>query len=127
MTLFYSPICEWKGVFFMVKIIELIDDFKLNQQVQGRTPKYVEMCIWRLKRWYEFMFDEFEVTEIEQVQSLHIKKFIQYRQLLGNEKAITINNNIATLKVFFNYLVDEEFIDEFDNPLRRIRSLKEAK
>lgn len=111
----------------MVKIIELIDDFKLNQQVQGRTPKYVEMCIWRLKRWYEFMFDEFEVTEIEQVQSLHIKKFIQYRQLLGNEKAITINNNIATLKVFFNYLVDEEFIDEFDNPLRRIRSLKEAK
>ena len=61
------------------------------------------------------------------MQPLHIKKYIQYRQQLGNEKPITINNNIATLKVFFNYLIDEEFIDEMDNPLRRIKSLKEEK
>lgn len=57
----------------------------------------------------------------------HIKKFIQHRKHLGNEKPNTINNNIATLKFFFNYLMDEEFIDEMDNPLRRIKSLKEEK
>lgn len=29
----------------MVRIIELIDDFKMNQEIIGRKPKYVEMCI----------------------------------------------------------------------------------
>ena len=76
----------------MVKILELIDDFKLNQQVLGRRPKYVEMCIWRLIRWQRFMKDELSIVDIEDVQPLHIKKYIQYRQLLGNEKSITINN-----------------------------------
>jgi len=111
----------------VTKILELIDDFKLNQQIQGRKPKYVEMCIWRLTRWYEFMRDELVILEVEEVQPLHIKKYIQHRQQLGNEKPITINNNIATLRVFFNYLMDEEFIDELENPMRRIKSLKEEK
>ncbi|MGG0411176.1 tyrosine-type recombinase/integrase [Peribacillus simplex] len=111
----------------MVKIMELLDDFKLNQQIQGRKPKYIEMCIWRLTRWYEFMRDEMKVEEVENIQPIHIKKYIQHRQQLGNEKPITINNNIATLKVFFNYLIDEEFIDELANPMRRIKSLKEEK
>ncbi|WP_197143225.1 hypothetical protein [Lysinibacillus sphaericus] len=29
--------------------------------------------------------------------------------------------------MFFNYLIDEEFIDEMANPLRRIKSLEEEK
>ncbi|KOP30894.1 hypothetical protein ADM98_05485 [Exiguobacterium sp. BMC-KP] len=37
------------------------------------------------------------------------------------------NNNIAILKVFFNYLVEEEFIEELSNLMRRIKSLKEEK
>ena len=126
-TLFYSPFVNERGSFLLTKILELIDDFKLNQQIQGRKPKYVEMCIWRLTRWQEFMKDELGILEVEDVQPIHIKKFIQHRQHLGNEKPITINNNIATLKVFYNYLMDEEFIDEMENPLRRIKSLKEEK
>lgn len=111
----------------MTKITELIDDFKLNLQVIGRRPKYIEMCIWRLKRWQDFMESEYEVQEVEQVESIHIKKYIQYRQQLGAEKPITLNNNIATLRVFFSYLIDEEYLEEKDNPMRRIKSLKEEK
>ncbi|OLP64730.1 hypothetical protein BACPU_23200 [Bacillus pumilus] len=73
------------------------------------------------------MRDELGISEVEDVQLIHIKKFIQNRQQLGNEKPITINNKIATLKVFLNYLMDEEFIEEMSNPLRRIKSLKEEK
>ena len=47
--------------------LELIDDFKLNQQIQGRKPKYVEMCIWWLTRWQEFMKDELGILEVEDV------------------------------------------------------------
>ncbi|MER2000011.1 MAG: tyrosine-type recombinase/integrase [Lysinibacillus sp.] len=111
----------------MVKILELIDDFLLNQQIQGRKPKYMEQCSWRLMAWQKFMLREFEIIEVEDVKPIHMKKYIFYKQQLGTQKEITINNNIATLKVFFNYLIDEEFIEEMNNPLRRIKTLKEEK
>lgn len=46
---------------------------------------------------------------------------------IRKEKNITINGSIATLRVFFQYLVDEEYLDEFENPIRRIKNLKEDK
>lgn len=109
----------------MTRIIELINDFKMNQEIIGRKPKYVQMCVWRLKRWQEYMKVECEVEEVEEIEPMHIKKYVQYRQQLGNEKPITLNNNIATLKVFFNYLIDEEYLEDKSNPMRRIKSLKE--
>lgn len=47
----------------MVRIIELIDDFKMNQEIIGRKTKYVQMCIWCLKFWSYFMESEWEVSE----------------------------------------------------------------
>ncbi|MET0958937.1 MAG: site-specific integrase, partial [Psychrobacillus psychrotolerans] len=91
----------------MSKIIELIDDFRLNQQIQDRTPEYIDLCMYRIKRWYSFMVNEFESVEVEDVQQLHMKKYIQHCQQLGKEKQITINGSLSTLRVFFNYLVDE--------------------
>ncbi|KOS67125.1 recombinase [Lysinibacillus contaminans] len=111
----------------MSKIIELIDDFRLNQEIQDRKPEYVTLCLYRLNRWNEFMLDFYSITEVEDVKPMHLKKYIQHCQHLGKEKQITINGSLSTLRVFFNYLVNEEFIDEFDNPIRRIKNLKEEK
>lgn len=111
----------------MTKINELIEDFKLNQEILGREKKYVDLCMFRLHRWERFTVKELGVTEVEDVTQHHIKKYIQERQRIGKEINRTINNNIATLKVFFQYLVSEEFIDEQDNPMRRIKNLKEEK
>lgn len=116
-----------KGGFFMSKIMELIDDFRLNQQIQDRKPEYIDLCMYRLKRWHDFMVNEYGIIDVEEVQPLHIKKYIQNCQQLGREKQITINGSLSTLRVFFNYLIEEEFIDEFDNPVRRIKNLKEEK
>lgn len=111
----------------MTKIHELIEDFKLNQEILGREKRYVDLCVFRLNRWQRFTVKELGVTEAEEVTQLHIKKYIQERQRVGKEVNRTINNNIATLKVFFQYLVSEEFIDEQSNPMRRIKNLKEEK
>ncbi|SEG79616.1 tyrosine-type recombinase/integrase [Paenibacillus sp. UNC499MF] len=111
----------------MTKIKELIEDFKLNQEILGREKKYVDLCMFRLYRWERFTVKELGVTEAEGVTQLHIKKYIQERQRVGKEVNSTINNNIATLKVFFQYLVNEEFIDVQSNPMRRIKNLKEEK
>lgn len=111
----------------MTKIKELIQDFKLNQEVLGRVKRYVDVYMFRLDRWERFMEKELGIVEVEDVNQLHIRKYIQERQRIGNEVNRTINNNLATLKVFFQFLVDDDFIDEQNNPMRRIKNLKEAK
>jgi len=83
--------------------------------------------MFQLHRWERFTVKELGVTVVEDVTQLHIKKYIQERQCVGKEINSTINNNIATSKVFFQYLVSEEFIDEPDKPMRRIKNLKEEK
>lgn len=116
-----------EGGFFVTKIIELIDDFKIEQQVKGRKEEYIATCSWRLSRWQDFIKDNYSIDDVEEVKSKHIKQYIIHAQKLGREKAITINNCLATLRAFFKYLVEEEFINEFENPMRKIESLKEDK
>lgn len=111
----------------MAKITELIDDFELNQQVRERKKEYIILCKYRLTRWSNFMQEQFNITELEDVQAFHIKQFIRHLQQSGKEKAITINGSIATIRVFFNDLVEEEYIDEAENPMRRIKNLKEER
>ncbi len=84
----------------MAKLHDLIDDFSLNQQIHGRKEKYIELCSYRLNRWRKFVESKYQVTELEQVEPFHIKQFIRHCQQAGIEKAITINGNIATLRVF---------------------------
>jgi len=50
----------------MTRITALLDDFKLNQQIEGRKPKYIDVCSWRLSRWNEFMQSEFSIEKLEE-------------------------------------------------------------
>lgn len=111
----------------MRKISELIADFHLTQRVEGKAPKYIDLCCHRLQRWYEYTKDACGVEMIDEVKPINIRSYIGYCQELGVEKNITINGNIATIRLFFKYLVDEEFIDEFANPARKIKDLREDK
>jgi integrase/recombinase XerD len=111
----------------MIKIIELLDDYHLNQRIGGKKPHYIQLCTTRLNRWKEFMKAEFDIEDVEAVRDIHIKSFIQLCQNTGKEINSAINGNIATLRVFFQYLVDEEYIEELENPIRRIKNLKEDK
>ena len=100
---------------------------KLNSRLRGRKKEYITLCYYRIDRWRKFVESESVIEDAEAVKPKHIKQYILFAQNRGLEKAITINNSLATLKVFFNYLVEEEFIDEMANPMRKIKSLKEDK
>ncbi len=74
----------------MTKINELILDFKLNQEILGRVKKYVDLCMYRLHRWEHFTDKVLNITDVEELTSLHIKKYIQERQRIGKEINRTI-------------------------------------
>lgn len=111
----------------MRKISDLLDDFHLTQRIEGRTPKYIDLCRYRLNRWHTFIQDVYGIESVDHVKPAHIKAYIAHCQELGAEKNITINGSLATIRLFFNYLVNEEYLDEFENPVRKIRDLKEDK
>jgi integrase/recombinase XerD len=87
-----------------------MDDFKIEQQVKGRKKEYIELCYYRLNRWRKFIETEFAIDEAEEVKAKHVKQYILHAQKLGVEKAITINNAIATLRVFYNYLLRKNLL-----------------
>src|SRR5699024_2749283 len=57
----------------------------------------------------------------------HIKQFLQYRLRLGREKNITINNRLATLKVFFKFMIELGVINDEDDPTVKVSNLKESR
>lgn len=73
------------------------------------------------------MIDELFIDNVTLVTEKHIKLFIRHRQNLGREKNITINNRLATLKVFFKFLVDMGVIKKENNPMTDIKNLKEGR
>lgn len=110
-----------------MKIVEAIKEFEFEQQIKGLSPRYIQLCQWRLNDWKTYTIDELNIDEVGQVTERHIKLFIRYRQRLAVEKNITINNRLATLKVFFKFLVDIGVIEKEDNPMTDIKNLKEGR
>jgi len=39
-----------KGRSFFIRIIELIDDVKMNREMG--TNRSIKMCIWHMKQWF---------------------------------------------------------------------------
>jgi len=110
-----------------LKIVEAIKEFEFEQNIQGLSEKYIALCQWRMNDWKTYTIDELSIDDVAEVTPKHIKLFIRYRQRLGREKNITINNRLATLKVFFNFLVEMEVINKVDNPATDIKNLKEGR
>lgn len=110
-----------------MKIVEAIKEFEFEQHVQGLSEKYIALCQWRMNDWKTYAIDELYIDDVTEITAKHIKLFIRYRQRLGREKNITLNNRLATLKVFFKFLVDMEIIDKENNPAADIQNLKESR
>lgn len=110
-----------------MKIVEAIKEFEFEQHVNGLSKRYIALCSQRLNSWKTYMIDELFIDDVTKVTERHIKLFIRYRQRLGREKNITINNRLATLKVFFKFLVELDVIQKEANPMLEIKNLKEGR
>lgn len=74
----------------MAKIVEMIDDFKQNQEILGRKKAYINICMFILNTRKAFLEDELDIIHVEDVKPLHIKRYIQERQSVGKENNSTI-------------------------------------
>lgn len=123
-----------------------VDDFMNYCEVKNLSKKTLSSYEQTLKLLVLYLKNEHNVKEAGEVKELHIKEYIKYLQTRGkytvvsneNTKLInfpenrvdykkeisktTINNYIRNIKVFFNYMYSNRYIN--NNPIKRVRQLK---
>ena len=63
-----------------------------------------------------------QITEVEDVKAHHIRDFMKQKQDSGNT-ACYVNDILKACKMWFNYLVEEDYIEERRNPAAKVKYL----
>lgn len=123
-----------------------IEDFMLYCSAKNLSIKTMKSYEQTLKLFQMYMNNEQRTKEVDKVTTRQVREYIEYlkergkytveaanmdvnkpenRTDLGKPiSTTTINNYIRNIKVFFNFLQDEEIIR--DNPMTKIKSLKQV-
>ena len=105
-------------------IKDLLKEFSFDLQIKNYSKRTIETYKYNIDQLIIFLDKEHEIFDIEDVSSLHIKRFVQYQLEIGN-KSNYINTIIKSMRAFYGYLVSEEYVSH--NVLAKIKLLKEDK
>lgn len=103
---------------------DLQKEFTFDLQIKNYSKRTIETYNWNLDQLTSYLLEQNDISEVEDVSSLHIKKLIQYQIEMGN-KSNYINTIIKSLRAFYSYLVSEEYVAL--NIMSKIKLLKEDK
>ena len=67
-----------------------------------------------------------QVTELAEVKPHHIRDLMKEKQDMGSTSRY-INDLLKVWRTWFNYLVTEGYLDERDNPAKRVKPLRQPK
>lgn len=126
-----------------------VDDFMNYCEVKSLAKKTIGSYEQTLRLFTQYLKDKFKVKEAGEVKEMHIREYIKYVQergkytVVANEKSIksnfpqnrqdykkevsktTINNYIRNIKVFFNYMYENRYIN--NNPVKRVKEIKNTR
>lgn len=105
-------------------IKDLLKEFTFDLRIKNYSKRTIETYNYNVGQLISYLEIHHDISDVEDVSSLHIKKFIQYQNEIGN-KSNYINTIIKSLRAFYSYLVNEEYVSL--NVLAKIKLLKEDK
>ena len=92
----------------------------------------VSSYMFDLSQFADFVFDKYQIDEIEKIKTKHVRDYIGFISTYINhndnvidKKSSSINRSISSIKNYFKYLINNEFI--FLNPTKVIESPKQNK
>lgn len=95
-------------------------------QCKNFSERTIKTAINSTKAFLKYINNEFKVIELEEITSLHIKKYISYMQGLGRTE-VYLNSILKYLRMFFRYCIQEEYISAKENPTTKVKWTKEPK
>lgn len=96
--------------------------FFSSKQAEGVTARTFQTYKTELPRFFDFLVDKMEVTQVEDITAFHIREFINHLQSLGTMKNITIHRYYRLIRAFMNFLEKEEILK--NNPISKVKPPK---
>lgn len=101
-------------------IKSFLDEKKLNNV----SPATMERYVGTTGEFHAFCVDQ-EIVNVEEVTPTTIKMYLLHCQEKRGNNTVTKNSKLRVLKTFFNYLCENEFINQQHNPTKKVRYAKE--
>ncbi|MFD2681145.1 tyrosine-type recombinase/integrase [Bacillus seohaeanensis] len=100
-----------------------IGDFIQEKQFNNLSNYTITTYRRNLTEFQNYCLNE-KVINVNDITRVLVKSYLNYVREEKNNKVSTLNNKIRSLKSFFNFLIDEEIL-EIDNPMKKIKQVKE--
>ncbi len=107
-----------------MQIREVVTEFHFDCQVRKLSSKTIALYDRQLEYLAAYMENTTGITNIEEVRSIHIKKFLVGKTEAGR-KPQYINDLLKAFKVFFKYCVQEGHIQT--DPCAKVQNVKQPK
>ncbi|EHQ90205.1 tyrosine-type recombinase/integrase [Desulfosporosinus youngiae] len=134
-----TPIQQKWGCFFLrsTQFEASIEEFMLYCSSKNLSKKTIKSYEQTLNLFALYLKEENQIERIEDVKKTHIRLYVKYLQDRGKYKVNTpynrtdkgkdisvntINNYVRNIKVFFNWLSEEDELNK--NPVEKIKLLK---
>ena len=99
-----------------------LDDYLIHCEERNLTDKTIRSYRFYLGYLKDFLQSQEHSSLVDEITELDLKEFFNFmRKTKGNNQA-TINSSIASIRPFFNFLLDQEVIE--DHPMARIKKGK---
>lgn len=103
---------------------ELLKEFILELEIKNYSKRTLKSYKNNNLLMFTYLEKEFEVVEVEDVKTPHIKSYIKFLERQGR-KTSYINGLLKCFRAFFKYVVEEEIVSL--NPMARVGWVREGK
>lgn len=108
----------------MYELKDVLKEFLFESQIKNFTVRTIKSYRNNNNLFITYLSNEFQVNRIDDVTHIHIKQYLKFLTQQGR-KATYINSILKTIRAFFEYCVQEEYIKS--NPAKQVKWQKEEK
>lgn len=107
-----------------MQLDDILKEFIFDCEVKNFSKRTLKSYRNNNALFHNYLKHEFEITELEQIKAIHIKRYFKFLMKKGL-KSTYANGILKTIRAFFRYCLNEEYIEE--NPVLKVKWQKEGK
>lgn len=109
---------------YRTDIFIALKELELSEKARGLTQGTIKRNQDFVRRFLKYANTNFNVEYVDEIRPNHIKSFLVSISDSGN-KASYVNIYRKSIKAYFNYIENEEYIPYYKNPMLRVPKMKE--
>ncbi|MBR1457383.1 MAG: tyrosine-type recombinase/integrase [Oscillospiraceae bacterium] len=107
-----------------MQLESLVKEFLFECEIREYSEKTIENYRKQLRHFTDFLDEQFQICELEELNAPHVKLFIKHYQL-RQCKPSYVNDNLKAVKVLCAYAYKEKYVDHLIT--ENIKNVKEPK